>query len=105
VTLELPEQNSIVEAELLSRATPTEPWRSVTRGGFYRLKATRPVPTGNATIEANADLTNGSITIDPNTDRYWLARIDTRNGGLGRGTPQLRVGWLAHDIVFLARGN
>lgn len=106
VTLELPEQNSIVEAELLSRAATTQPWRPVTRGGFYRLKATRPVPTGDSkTVEANADLTNGSITLVPNSDRYWLARIDTRNGGLGRGMPKLRVGWIAHDVVFLARGN
>jgi hypothetical protein len=106
ITLELPEQNSIVEAELLSRDSPAQPWHSVTRGGFYRLKATRSVPTGDSkTVEASTDLTNGSLTIDPNSDRYWLARIDTRNGGLGRGTPKLRVGWLPHDIVFLARGN
>jgi hypothetical protein len=106
VTLELPEQNSIVEAELLSRDSPGEPWRSVTRGGFYRLKATRSVPTGDSqTVEASADLTNGSITIASNSDRYWLARIDTSNGGLGRGVPKLRIGWLPHDIVFLARGN
>jgi hypothetical protein len=106
VTLELPEQNSIVEAELLSRDSSAQPWRSVTRGGFYRLKSTRPIPTGDSTtVEASADLTNGSITIAPNSDRYWLARIDTRNGALGHGTPKLRVGWLPHEVVFLARGN
>ena len=106
ITLELPEQNSIVEADLLSRAHPTEPWHAVTHGGFYRLKATRPVPTSDSTaIEANADLTNGSLAIDPSSDRYWLARIDMRTGGLGRGAPKLRVGWLPHDVVFLARGN
>lgn len=106
VTLELPEQNSIIEAELLSRASPTQAWRHIARGGFYRLKATRPVPTGDSkTVEADADLTNGSITIEPNTDRYWLARVAMDNGGLGRGAPRLRVGWIADNIVFLARGN
>jgi hypothetical protein len=106
ITLELPEQNSIVEADVLSRAHPTDPWRYVAHGGFYRLKATRPVATSDSTaVEANADLTNGSLAIDPSSDRHWLARIDMRTGGLGRGAPKLRVGWLPHEIVFLARGN
>lgn len=93
LTLELPEQNSIVEVEMLSRAAPQDPWRHVTRAGFYRLK--------NA---ANAELTNGLVAVDPTSDRYWLARVDMRGGGLGPSAPKLRAGWLPHDIVFLARG-
>jgi hypothetical protein len=106
VNLELPEQNSIVEVELLSRTLPSQPWRPVTRGGFYRLKSTRPVSAGDSpAVETNADLTNGSLAIEPSSDRYWLARVDTRSGGLGAGIPKLRVGWLPHDVVFLARGT
>lgn len=93
LTLELPEQNSIVEVEMLSRAAAQETWRHVTRTGFYRLK--------NA---ANAELTNGLVAIEPTADRYWLARVDMRGGGLGPSAPKLRAGWLPHDIVFLARG-
>jgi hypothetical protein len=94
ITLELPEQNSIVEVEMLSRAAAADPWRSVARAGFYRLK--------NA---ANAELTNGLVAVGPRSDRYWLARVDMRGGGLGPSAPKLRVGWLPHDIVFLARGE
>jgi hypothetical protein len=94
LTLELPEQNSIVEVEMLSRAAPQSTWRHVTRTGFYRLK--------NA---ANAELTNGLVAIEPTSDRYWLARVDMRGGGLGPSAPKLRAGWLPHDIVFLARGT
>ena len=93
LTLELPEQNSIVEVELLSRAAPKDPWQPATRAGFYRLK--------NA---ANAELTNGLVAVEPTSARYWLARVDMRGGGLGPSAPKLRAGWLPHDIVFLARG-
>lgn len=93
VNLELPEQNSIVEVELLSRASPNEAWQSATRNGFYRLKST-----------GSADHTNAPVLIGPISARYWLARVDMRSGGLGRNAPQLRVGWLPHDVVFLARG-
>jgi hypothetical protein len=92
VNIELPEQNSVVEVALFSRAAPKDPWRPITRSGFYRLKS------------AGADLTNGAIVVDRNADRYWLARADMRSAGLGRGTPKLSVGWIPHEVVFLARG-
>ena len=93
VNIELPEQNSILEVSLFSRAKPQDAWRPITRSGFYRLRS------------AGADLANGAIAIAPDADRYWLARTDTRGGGLGSGKPQLRVGWIPHEIVFLARGG
>ena len=93
VNLELPEQNTIVEITLFSRAQPGEAWRSVVTSGFYRLRGSGP------------DLVNGAVSIGTNTDRYWRVRADTRGGGLGAGAPKLRVGWLPHDVLFLARGN
>lgn len=104
VNLELPEQGSIVEVELFSRATPAEAWRRVTRGGFYRLKNPAAGEAG-ATPDAAADLTNGAIGIEANRHRYWRARADVRGGGLGRGAPKFQVGWLPHDVVFVARGS
>ncbi|MEP7247666.1 MAG: DUF3999 family protein, partial [Gammaproteobacteria bacterium] len=133
VNIELPEQNSVVELLLFSRAAPNDAWRMVTQSGFYRLRTVNgvvntqpanlapaaiggepgvPAVGGGAqpanvtpTLERNTDLTNGAISIEPNADRYWLARADARSAGMGRGAPQLRVGWLPHDIVFLARGD
>jgi hypothetical protein len=98
VNLALPERNSIVEVELLSRASPSSQWTPVTRGGFYRLK------NASAGAPETADLTNGPLAIEPRSHRYWLARVDVRGGGLGRSAPQLNVGWLPHEVVFLARG-
>ena len=93
MNLELPEVNSVVEVQLLSRETLKSPWVPVTRSGFYRLKS------------ASAELVNGDVAIAPISDRYWLARVDARGNGLGSGKPKLRVAWAPHDIVFLARGE
>ncbi len=94
VNLELPEQNSIVQVELFTRIEPGEDWRFVTRSGFYRLQSS----------PSTADFTNGPVALDARSDRYWLARVDVSSGGLGRTAPTLRVGWLPHEVVFLARG-
>lgn len=93
VNLELPEQNTIVEVTLFSRAKPGDEWRTIVSSGFYRLRGTGP------------DLVNGDVSVGTNTDRYWRARLDTRGGGLGHGAPKLKVGWLPHEVVFLARGS
>ena len=93
VNLELPEVNSVVEVELLSRPSPKSQWSPVTRNGFYRLQS------------AAAELVNGEVTIAPASDRYWLARVDVRGNGLGTGKPKLHVAWPPHEVVFLARGG
>jgi hypothetical protein len=93
VNLALPEQNTIVEVTLFSRAKPGDEWRTIVTRGFYRLRASDP------------DLVNGDVSIGTNTDRYWRARVDTRGGGLGSGALTLKVGWLPHEVVFLARGS
>jgi hypothetical protein len=92
LNLALPELNSIVEVQLLSRATPKHAWSPVTRSGFYRLQS------------ASAELVNGEISVAPNSGRYWLARVDMRGNGLGSGKPKLHVAWPPHEVVFLARG-
>ncbi len=93
VNLELPELNTTVAVDLLSRADPKMPWRLVVHTGLYRLKS------------AGTELRNGPIHIAPDSDRYWLARVDARGGGLGNGIPRLSVGWVAQNVVFLARGS
>lgn len=93
VNIELPEQNTIVEVTLFSRAKPGDEWHAIVSSGFYRL------------LGSGSDLVNGPVSIGTNTNRYWRARLDTRGGGLGSGVPKLRVAWQPHDVVFLARGG
>ncbi|HEY8508173.1 MAG TPA: DUF3999 domain-containing protein [Steroidobacteraceae bacterium] len=96
VNLDLPERNTIVEVTLFSRSTPRDTWKYVTRSGFYRLQG----DSADA-----SERVNGALTTSPNTDRYWLARVEGAAAALGDGIPQLRVEWLPDELVFLARGE
>lgn len=96
LNLELSEPNTLIDAQLLSRATPREPWNPVSHGGFYRLRNT---------ASNTQELTNGDVVIESTTNRYWLLRIRAGGEGLGTTAPKLRIGWLPHDVVFFARGS
>jgi hypothetical protein len=93
VNLELPDLNTVVDVELLSRERPQDAWRTVRHGGFYRLKS------------AGEELRNGPVSVLPNSARYWMVRTDTRQGGLGKTAPHLLVEWVPHEVVFIARGS
>lgn len=93
INLDLPDSNTVVEVELLSRYQATKPWRTVGQGGFYRLK------------NDGAELRNGPVTVPLNTDPYWRIRTDPKGGGLGRVAPGLVVEWVPHEVVFVARGG
>jgi hypothetical protein len=93
VNLELPDINTVVDVELLSRELPASPWHTVRRSGFYRLN-------GNG-----EELRNGPVSVMLNTDRHWLVRTDPKRGGLGNTAPGLVVEWVPHEVVFVARGK
>jgi hypothetical protein len=92
VNLELPDVNTVVEVELLSRPWTSEAWRMVRRGGFYRLN------------NDGVELRNGSIPVQLDSDSHWLLRTDPQRGGLGNAAPRLTVQWVPHELVFVARG-
>ena len=91
--LELPQQNTVAQVQLFSRARGDAPWRPVTRAVAYRLRRDA------------AEITSPDMTIAEDADRYWLVRVDQRGGGLGAGEPRLLVGWLPSEIVWVARGE
>jgi hypothetical protein len=93
VAIELPEVNSVVPAQLLARTAPEEPWRPVTSLVTYRLR------------QDAGEVTAPPLVIAPAAYRYWLLRIDPKSGGLGRGQPRMRAGWVPQEIVFAARGT
>jgi hypothetical protein len=92
VNLDLPDLNTVVDVELLSRERPQDAWHQVRRSGFYRLKSD------------GEELRNGPVSVAPTTDRYWLLRTDPKKGGLGNSAPHLVVEWIPHEVVFVARG-
>jgi hypothetical protein len=93
INLELPERNSIVQIELLSRSSRAVPWQSIGKHGFYRLET------------RNGEMENGAVPISPSLHRYWLARVDRHGSGLGTGPFQLKAGWVPHELVFVASGK
>ena len=93
VAIDLPELNSVVPAQLLARSAPDEPWRPVASLVTYRLRQ----DAGEASAPP--------IAVAPAAYRYWLLRVDPKSGGLGRGQPRMRAGWIPQEIVFAARGT
>ena len=47
---------------------------------------------------------NLTLSISPRAQRYWLFRVDQQGGGIGEGPIGVTVEWLAHEIIFTARG-
>jgi len=92
VNLELPDTNTVVEVELLSRAYATDAWHPVRHCGLYRLKSD------------GEELRNGPVSVALNTDPHWLLRTNPKSGGLGSVAPHLVVEWVPHEVVFVARG-
>ena len=88
----LPQSNTVVQVQLLSRARSDTPWRNVTNAVLYRLK------------KDGAEVTNPDVTVSETSARYWLLRVDQKGGGLGSGELTLELGWVPHKLVFAARG-
>ncbi len=92
LTIRLPQDNSVAPVRIYSRNTPDVQWRSVTSSVAYRLRQ------NGQTIE------NPTLSIAPRAHRYWLLRVDQQGGGIGVGAIEIDAGWLAHEIIFAARG-
>jgi uncharacterized protein DUF3999 len=88
----LPQPNTVVTVEILSRAKPSDPWRRAAATVAYSLAMN------------GLEVSSPELAIVPDTDRYWLLRVDQRGGGLGAGAPSLGAGWVPHGLVFVARG-
>jgi len=88
----LPEPNTLVPVQVLARNSDDQPWTPVASGVLYRL-------THSGREVSNADLSVGGLG-----RKQWLLRVETRGGGLGSGVPQIEVGWVSQQIVFVARG-
>ena len=92
INVELPEANTVVDIALSSRRLPSDPWRPVTRAGFYRVKT------------ADGEQQNALLEIGVDGDRYWQARI-LNTGGLPQTPLRLHVEWIPNEVTFLAQGH
>jgi Protein of unknown function (DUF3999) len=88
----LPQMNTLVQAALFSRARETDTWRSVSNAVLYKLH------------HSGQDLNNPDIAVSGN-HRYWLLRVELKNGGIGSGVPQMQAGWQPYQLQFVTRGS
>lgn len=93
IRINLPQDNTLVNATFYSRSNTGRPWIPRQSSLLYRLRI------------KGMDVTGPDIVLPPTTDRYWLMRVEHSGGGLGKGIPQLRFGWVPEKLVFVARGN
>ncbi|GBC62528.1 DUF3999 domain-containing protein [Desulfonema ishimotonii] len=93
VSLRLPERNSLVRGVLKSRKDAAAIWHVRHRGIFYHL-----------TVD-DANITSPAISVSPTSDRYWRLETGPDDGGMGEKPPVLELGWLPHELLFLARGK
>jgi hypothetical protein len=63
LNLELPELNTVTEADFLSRSDTKSPWHPVAQGVFYRLQST------------DGELRNGPVASKISPVRFWLVRV------------------------------
>lgn len=89
----LPQMNTLVQAELLARGGAKEPWQKVTQTMVYRV------------MQNGRRFDSEDLQINRDSRRHWLLRVAQQGGGLGAVNPSLKAGWLANQVLFLARGR
>jgi Protein of unknown function (DUF3999) len=93
ITLLLPEQNTVVPAQILVRNGVRDPWHAVASDVIYRLR------------QGDSEVTSPPIVVATQPARYWRLHVDPATGGLGAGLPQLRAGWQPQRMIFAGRGS
>lgn len=90
--IELPQDNTLVEASLYSRSDPQAGWSPRGQGLLYRLQI------GDTVLE------NNTFPVQSSGTRHWSLIIDAAQSGLGREPPRVAIGWHPHTLLFVARG-
>lgn len=94
IRVTLPQSNTVVRVRLYSRGEePDGAWRLRYQGLLYTL------------VRDGHTLQNEDIQVTGMSDRNWRLEVVQDGGGLGRGLPQLQMGWVPHRLLFVARGE
>jgi hypothetical protein len=90
--VELPEDNSVIAAELLSSHQAAGPYRPVAQANFYRVSTSA------------APLHGPRLRIAPQTARYYELRVDPSRARVDNGVPKLITYHVPERLLFLRRG-
>ena len=91
LNVELPDINTLIEAQVSSRSDPGAEWGHRYNGLFYNLQ-----------VQGNR-IQNDVISLPVVDDRYWQLKVNS-DDGMGKNPPRFRFGWTGHSLFFLARG-
>ena len=89
----LPQKNTLISVEILSREDEKAPWKWRVSGLAYDLRL------------EGTDVVSPDLAVPPVTDRFWLLRVRQGGGGPGQGAPGLELGWLPQHLLLVARGE
>ncbi|WP_034639295.1 DUF3999 family protein [Chitinilyticum aquatile] len=87
--IRLPQANTVAGAQWYSRESESMPWQAIASSRLSQL--------GQASVALQGF---GSVPW-----RYWRLLVDTQQGGLGQGMPELRAAWPTEQLTFIARGQ
>ncbi|HET8939278.1 MAG TPA: DUF3999 family protein [Polyangiales bacterium] len=91
--VELPEDNSVIAAELLSAHAAAGPYKPVAQANFYRVSTTAAAP-----------LHGPRLRIAPQTARFYELRVDPSRARVDNGVPKLITYHVPERLLFLRRG-
>ena len=89
----LPEPNTLVPVQVMARHADDQRWQLLGGGVLYRL------------THEGREIVNADLNLNGSGWEQWLLRLDPRGGGVGAGQPQVEVGWVPQQLVFIARGE
>ena len=93
VRIVLPEDNSVIEAELASYAKTGDAPEVVFRGTAYRVRHEAAV------IESPL------VELPRRTHRFFRLRVASKGGGAGQAAPVLELRYRPQQLLFVARGE
>lgn len=93
VAVELPEENTLVQAQLEARASATSAFEQRFSGPLYRL------------AQPGGEVRSAPIELGGARRRSLRLRVAAAGGGLGAQLPSLRVEYVPDQLLFIARGS
>lgn len=91
--VKLPENNTVVNVKVLSRASEDKPWQYRGAKLLYRLSVD------------GVDIQQEEVSLKSSRDAFWKVVINQQGGGIGEGLPVIELAWKPQQLVFVARGE
>lgn len=91
--IKFPQDNSILLARLHSRVKPGASWRYYGEKLFYSL------------LENEVELHSEPLMIPPSNNKSYRLEVLQDGAGLVEMVPELELGYIPHELIFMARGE